>query len=185
MFRGRSTRAIVVGGRATFTERRVDASADGQHASEPLQRNPRSVKRRQLGSPRRSTATSAARAVDLISKRPVIASISGHPLHVPFVNRADRIDVKIGYLECLVVLYAIDDTPTDLEIPRPFALPAPLLQRATGDAPPFGQPVLIQMPHDPIPLPGSAPQCARARETTLRNLSLRILEVCGQGGGEA
>ena len=128
MLAGRSTRAIAVGDANQLSP---SVTLTPLPTVKPLRLNSRLLKSPQLGFPRGFIATPAARTVALMSKRSVMAVITGRPLQVPFVNRADCIDVKIGRLKCLDVLHAIHDTPTDLEIPRPFALPAPLLQRTT------------------------------------------------------
>src|SRR5690348_15770112 len=70
-------------------------------------------------------------------------------LLAPVADRADRVGVEAGGLERLDVREAVDDPSADLQLPRPLALPPPLLEGAGRDQPAVGQALLVQMLHRP------------------------------------
>src|SRR6202030_4728553 len=57
----------------------------------------------------------------------------------PLVDGAECVCVETGRLEGLDVRKPIDDAATDLQISRPAALPAPLLERAWRNQPALRQ----------------------------------------------
>lgn len=98
----------------------------------------------------------------------------------PVPDRADGIGVNVGRLERLDILLPVDHASTDLQKPRPFALPAPLLKSARRDQPSVGQALLVQVLHPGSPFLRDAPLYANALQIPREHLDALDTKFCGR-----